>query len=73
MCGIAGFCNGYGDPVLQIRKMTDKIIRRGPDSEGYWISEDKTVVLGHRRLSVLDCSDNGSQPMISGSGRYGIS
>ena len=73
MCGIAGFCNGYGDPVLQIRKMTDKIIRRGPDSEGYWISEDKTVVLGHRRLSVLDCSDNGSQPMISRSGRYVIS
>lgn len=73
MCGIAGFCNGSGDPVEKIRRMTDRIVRRGPDSEGYWISDDTTVVLGHRRLSILDCSESGSQPMVSRSGRYVIS
>ncbi len=73
MCGIAGFCNGSTDSMQVIRNMTDKIIRRGPDSEGYWMEEDKSVVLGHRRLAILDCSDKGAQPMVSASGRYVIS
>ncbi len=73
MCGIAGFCNGADDSVEKIRKMTDAIIHRGPDSEGYWMTDDRTVVLGHRRLSILDCSNRGSQPMKSQSGRFVIS
>ena len=72
MCGIAGFCNGFGDYKAQIQKMTDQITHRGPDSSGYWMAEDKTVVLGHRRLSILDCSETGAQPMVSHSGRYVI-
>ncbi len=73
MCGIAGFCNGTEESIATIRQMTDAIIHRGPDSEGYWFAEDKTVVLGHRRLSILDCSERGAQPMTSKSGRYVLS
>jgi len=43
---------------------------RGPDGEGTWASEDKTVVFGHKRLSIVDLSANGAQPMESHSGRY---
>ncbi len=73
MCGIAGFCNGSQESMEMIRSMTDRIIRRGPDSEGYWMEEDKSVVLGHRRLAILDCSDKGAQPMASANGRYVVS
>lgn len=73
MCGIAGFCGHTSDNQIQIKHMCDKIIYRGPNAEGYWFSPDGAVTLGHRRLSILDLSVNGTQPMQSASGRFVIS
>lgn len=72
MCGIAGFCNLKGDWKENIGRMNDRMHHRGPDADGVWASEDKKVVLGHKRLSIVDLSANGAQPMMSHSGRYVI-
>lgn len=72
MCGIAGFCNFAGNGKDNIERMKERILHRGPDAGGTYMNEDGSVVLGHRRLSIVDLSDNGSQPMISHSGRYVI-
>ncbi|MFA5333563.1 MAG: asparagine synthase (glutamine-hydrolyzing) [Candidatus Nanoarchaeia archaeon] len=58
MCGIVGF-NWKDDPL--IKKMADSIKYRGPDQFGYYI--DNSISLGHRRLSILDLSEKGKQPM----------
>jgi asparagine synthase (glutamine-hydrolysing) len=74
MCGIAGLLTaGSGDAdgtsaILQ--NMTRSLAHRGPDAEGYWMEGE--VALGHRRLSILDLSDAGAQPMRSESGRHVI-
>jgi asparagine synthase (glutamine-hydrolysing) len=60
MCGIAGFT--WRDPELA-RRMCDRIAHRGPDQHGIW--GDDHVTLGHRRLSILDLSEKGRQPMSS--------
>lgn len=73
MCGIAGFCGNTNDNLKQIRNMCNHMIHRGPDAEGYWSDETLGITLGHRRLAILDLSDNGAQPMKSASGRYVIS
>lgn len=73
MCGIAGFCGHTADNQVQIKRMCDNMIYRGPNAEGCWLSPDGTVTLGHRRLSILDLSANGAQPMQSASGRFVIS
>ena len=52
--------------------MKRRIYHRGPDAEGTYISEDGQVVLGHRRLAIVDLSENGAQPMASHSGRFEI-
>ena len=52
--------------------MTSSLTHRGPDSFGYWSSEDNNVFFGHRRLSILDLSKSGDQPMTSSCGRYTI-
>lgn len=72
MCGIAGFCNFAGDKVENLEKMKMKMSHRGPDGEGSYFSEDGLVGFGHRRLSILDLSEKGSQPMVSHSGRFVI-
>ncbi len=72
MCGIAGFCNLKGDWKANINKMNERMHHRGPDGEGIWASENGAVVFGHKRLSIVDLSSNGSQPMESHSGRYVI-
>lgn len=72
MCGIAGFCNFNGDKQKNIERMKERMYHRGPDAGGTYFSEDGQVVLGHRRLSIVDLSQNGSQPMTSGSGRFVI-
>lgn len=65
MCGISGIISLNSEVVSfgRLKKMTDAILHRGPDGEGQWISADGRVGLGHRRLSILDLSDNASQPM----------
>ncbi|MCM1262433.1 MAG: asparagine synthase (glutamine-hydrolyzing) [Butyrivibrio sp.] len=73
MCGIAGFCGQTSDNQMQIKRMCDKMIYRGPNAEGYWLDSEGAITLGHRRLSILDLSSNGSQPMCSSSGRFIIS
>lgn len=70
MCGIAGFCNCPGNWRENIQRMNDRMYHRGPDAGGVWASENGDVVLGHRRLSIVDLSETGAQPMHSASGRY---
>lgn len=73
MCGIAGFCNFHGSVKMQeenLEKMKQRMLHRGPDAGGSYISEDGKVALGHRRLSIVDLSEAGLQPMKSHSGRY---
>lgn len=72
MCGIAGFCSFDGDRKRNIEKMKARMLHRGPDAGGSYFSEDGQVTLGHRRLSIVDLSENGAQPMTSHSGRYVI-
>ena len=60
MCGICGF--SWNDEAL-IRKMADRIVHRGPDQEGFFCTEGMS--LGFRRLSIIDLSENGSQPMFN--------
>ena len=70
MCGIVGFCNHPENWKENIEKMNQRMYHRGPDAGAVWASEDANVVLGHRRLSIVDLSANGAQPMHSASGRY---
>ncbi|AYZ37516.1 asparagine synthase (glutamine-hydrolyzing) [Chryseobacterium indologenes] len=64
MCGIAGIIGQNAKNYqVEIRKMTDSMIHRGPDSSHYEFYEN--AALGHRRLSIIDLSDNGKQPMFS--------
>lgn len=72
MCGIAGFCNFRGDWKKNIERMCDKMHYRGPDAAGVWATDDHRVVLGHRRLAVVDLTPAGAQPMLSRDGRYVI-
>lgn len=72
MCGIAGFCNLKGDWRENICRMNERMNHRGPDGDGIWASEDCRVVFGHKRLSIVDLSANGAQPMESRSGRFVI-
>ena len=72
MCGIAGLI-GTANEVERagaVRKMTDSIARRGPDGEGITVWGE--AVLGHRRLSIIDLSDAGRQPMSSADGAIGV-
>ena len=73
MCGIAGLINLNGESVSPVilKKMTDAIAHRGPDGEGHWI--EGNVGIGHRRLSIIDLTPAGHQPMISADHRYVLS
>lgn len=73
MCGIAGIVSNDSSHVSEgrIKSMTRSIVHRGPDGEGCWISDDRKVGLGHRRLSIIDLSSAGNQPMHY-LGRYSI-
>lgn len=64
MCGFVGFThNNDLRANNNIKQMMDTIIHRGPDSMGYYV--DQSIAYGFRRLSIIDCSDNGNQPFIS--------
>lgn len=71
MCGICGFTNNNNEfPSLEsiIVQMSNSIKHRGPDDSGYWCDRETGVALGQRRLSIIDLSKEGHQPMISSSG-----
>ena len=72
MCGIVGVFDLKGDSVYSslIKTMTKQIAHRGPDSEGYYVKDN--IGLGHKRLSILDTSDKGTQPMSSKDGVWTI-
>ena len=75
MCGIAGFIdfNKKSNQALLV-KMTDTLEHRGPDDKGYkvWNTENAALGFGHRRLSIIDLSPLGHQPMYSKNGRWAI-
>jgi len=74
MCGIAGILKFDDEPVSKqvLQKMTDAIAHRGPDGEGHWLNLKCNIGLGHRRLSIIDLSENGKQPMQYANERYTI-
>lgn len=70
MCGIAGIIGYRGDGAGEIQKMNERMLHRGPDAGGIWLDENRHVALGHRRLAIVDLSENGAQPMLSADERY---
>ena len=77
MCGIAGFLdttlrNSSEHLHATARRMGEAIRHRGPDDAGSWVDAAAGIALAHRRLSILDLSPAGHQPMLSGNGRYVI-
>jgi asparagine synthase (glutamine-hydrolysing) len=76
MCGITGFLTSAAETELEVKmivaRMADQLVHRGPDDSGVWVDRQAGVALGHRRLSILDLSPDGHQPMHSASGRYVI-
>jgi len=76
MCGLAGFWQLHGgaqDTLLQqVQAMSAQLTHRGPDDSGLWCDESTGVALAQRRLSILDLSPAGHQPMHSACGRYVI-
>lgn len=75
MCGIAGFVTPSGldgSASRVLLAMTDAIARRGPDDAGQWLDARAGVALGHRRLSIIDLSPSGHQPMVSADQRFAL-
>jgi asparagine synthase (glutamine-hydrolysing) len=77
MCGLAGFVDhsqraGSYDLLATAQAMGDAVAHRGPDDSGIWMDADAGVALSHRRLSILDLSAAGHQPMVSACGRFVI-
>ena len=65
MCGITGIISSHPIPQQKIQAMLDTLAHRGPDGEGTCMLEGDSIALGHKRLSFLDLSENGKQPMAS--------
>jgi asparagine synthase (glutamine-hydrolysing) len=75
VCGLTGFilserCHRICDLKATVEGMLAPISHRGPDDSGVWTDNTAGVALGHRRLSIIDLSSAGHQPMVSASGRY---
>ncbi len=72
MCGIAGFltAGGLESSEATLSRMADAIMHRGPDDSSLWADKAAGIGLAHRRLSIVDLSPAGRQPMVSTSGRY---
>jgi len=74
MCGVAGFFAPAGfvadDAAASAVRMRDQLVHRGPDDSGLWVDAAAGIALAHRRLSIIDLSLSGHQPMMSASGRY---
>ena len=67
MCGLAALFSYHSDgpkvDQLELKLINDRMVRRGPDGEGFWYSDDGRVGLSHRRLAIIDLSETGYQPM----------
>ena len=75
MCGIVGFWSHKAltrTEIEVITTMTDKLVHRGPDAGDTWTDPDRGIALGHRRLSIIDLSVEGAQPMHSRDGRWTV-
>ncbi len=77
MCGLAGIFDPFNVLNYEFLKettklMSNKVRHRGPDSDGLWSDSDDRISIGHQRLSIIDLSANGSQPMVSSNKRYVI-
>lgn len=77
MCGITGFFDSSQQMAAEtmqliVRRMSDTLIHRGPDDGGSWVDGSAGIALGHRRLAIVDLSQEGHQPMVSADGRYVI-
>ncbi|MBI3668693.1 MAG: asparagine synthase (glutamine-hydrolyzing) [Acidobacteria bacterium] len=77
MCGIVGFLDtrrsmGREELAVTVRRMATSLRHRGPEDEGTWVDPQHGIALGHRRLSIIDLSPAGHQPMHSFCGRYVI-
>ncbi|HEY0156317.1 MAG TPA: asparagine synthase (glutamine-hydrolyzing) [Thermoanaerobaculia bacterium] len=74
MCGIAGVWESGGGAELHARAnaMAGALHHRGPDDHGVWTDAEAGIALGFRRLSIIDLTPAGAQPMVSASGRYVI-
>jgi len=74
MCGFAGVIESSPVPEATLRdavmRMTATLVHRGPNDQGLWVGARAGVALGHRRLSILDLSPQGHQPMVSHCGRF---
>ena len=70
MCGIVGYWDKRGADVSVVERMAAKIQHRGPDDAGAWVDKNNGLALAHQRLSILDLSQAGHQPMASPCGRY---
>lgn len=77
MCGVVGTWGQAGSDInaqrAYVTRAQAKIIQRGPDAMGVWADPENSLVFGHTRLSVVELSSSGAQPMLSKSGRYAIS
>ena len=72
MCGIFGLYARSGADEASARRAVARMRHRGPDAMGVWKSQDRSVVLGHARLKILDLSDGANQPMVSPDGRLAL-
>lgn len=72
MCGIVGISTFSSNLLERIKAATLTLYHRGPDDQGVWVCPKSDVAFGHRRLSIVDVSAGGHQPMVSKSGRYTI-
>ena len=76
MCGFAGFLTAGGEAPGNLEtvatRMAVAIRHRGPDDAGAWADVQAGIALGHRRLSIVDLSPAGHQPMVSACGRFVI-
>src|SRR2546428_13281803 len=72
MCGIAGALGELGDARAAMHAARQSLHHRGPDDSGLWVDENASIALAHTRLSIVDLSSAGHQPMTSACGRYVI-
>ena len=72
MCGIVGIFGNLRNEELKMHtsQMSQSLTHRGPDDSGIWTDEGSGIAIGHRRLSIVDLSSAGHQPMISPCGRF---